>query len=471
MFGSPQDLLLTLRQVVGDDGVKSDIDVLRRYGRDETEDLCFLPDAVVRPRSTGDVAKVLELASRHRVPVTPRGGGTGLSGGALPVHGGWILSLERLDRIRRVDDRNLLVEVEAGVVTGTLQRHLEEQKLFYPPDPASHERCMIGGNIAEDSAGPRSCKYGSTRRWVLGLEAVLADGRILRIGGDNRKDVAGYDLAQLLIGSEGSLAVVTAATLRLVPLPPARLTLALPFADLEAAASSVTEIFRRGHNPAACEILERRALEAVGTIEPLPRGLDALEALLLLELDGRDAESLIDDARRIADDLAGDMAGEPIVAIDASDQRRLWRIRDRVGEAVKGLSAYKEADTVVPRSALAELVHAARRAASEQGLEAVCYGHAGDGNLHVNLLKGSLSEEAWTRRRDAAESQLFAAVIALGGSISGEHGIGWTQRRFLPLLRSDALIDVMRRLKEAFDPVGILNPGKIFIEPNPRRPR
>jgi glycolate oxidase len=406
----------------------------------------------------------MALATERRTPVTPRGAGTGLSGGALPVRGGWILSLERMNRIRRVDKLNMLVEAETGVITGDLQRHLEEFGLFYPPDPASHDRCMLGGNIAEDSAGPRSCKYGSTRRWVLGLEAVLADGRVLATGGDNRKDVAGYDLSQLLIGSEGTLAIVTAATLRLLPQPKARITLALPFSDLEAAAAAVADIFLLGHDPAACEIMERRALQAVSAIEPLPEELRDIAALLLLELDGRDTQSLVERSAAIAEDLSGNLRSDALVAMDASDQRRLWTIRERVAEAVKGRCPYKEADTVVPRSALAKLVHAARRVAKEHGLEAICYGHAGDGNLHVNLLRNDLSQKEWTLRRDAAEQDLFEAVVKLGGSISGEHGVGWTQRRFLPMARSDTSLELMRSLKTTFDPLGILNPGKIFTD-------
>ncbi|MGB6366527.1 MAG: FAD-binding oxidoreductase, partial [Thermoanaerobaculia bacterium] len=251
-----------LAQIVGDKGLLTDAVALDGYGRDETEDLYFQPEAVVLPRDAKQVSQVLTLANENRVPVTPRGAGTGLSGGALPVHRGLVLSLERLDRIRTIDSENLTAETEAGVVTAELQRRVDEQGLLYPPDPASRETCQIGGNIAEDSAGPRCCLYGSTRRWVMGLEAVKPDGTILETGSRNRKDVAGYNLTQLLVGSEGTLAVVTAATLRLIPRPAATLTLALPFDQLEQAAQAVCEIFRRGHSPAACELLDSGAIEA-----------------------------------------------------------------------------------------------------------------------------------------------------------------------------------------------------------------
>lgn len=461
---SPQ-LLAQLREIVGENGLLTQPAALQRYGRDETEALLFRPEAVALPSDTAQVSRLLAVADSEGVPVTPRGAGTGLSGGALPVHGGLVLSLERLCRIRGIDSRNLTAEVEAGVVTGDLQRRVEELGLFYPPDPASSDSCQIGGNIAEDSAGPRSCKYGSTRRWVMGLEAVLADGSILHTGGANRKDVTGYNLTQLLIGAEGTLAVVTAATLRLISLPAVRLTIAVPFDELERAAEAVHRLFLEGHDPAACELLEAAALRAVASLEAVPAQLAERQALLLLELDGDRPGSLLGQAGEIADLCQRLGGGEALVASEGAEQRRLWRIRERVGEAVRERSVYKEADAVVPRAALAELVRAARRAAGGQGLEAICYGHAGDGNLHVNLLRGDLDEVAWNTRRDAAETELYRDVVELGGTISGEHGIGWTQRRHLDLVLDPATLRAMRGIKRLFDPRGILNPGKIFPDP------
>lgn len=453
--------------ILGEHGFTDDPAALEKYGRDETEDLLFPPTAVALPENAQQVAALLRVASAARLPVTPRGAGTGLSGGALPVAGGIALSLERLNRVRSIDTRNLTAEAEAGVILADLQARVEEHGLFYPPDPASRESCLLGGNLAEDSAGPRSCKYGTTRKWVLGLEAVLADGSLLRTGGANRKDAAGYNLTQLLIGSEGTLAVITAATLRLIALPRARLVLLLPFAALDAAAAAVAALFRAGFEPAACEILERAAIEAVGTVLALPASLVGQDALLLLELDGDDAEELLGRAAGIAEVAAELGGGEPLVATDAAEQRRLWQIRRKVGEAVKHLSSYKEADTVVPRAALAEMVRAARSTAERHGLRAICYGHAGDGNLHVNLLRGGLASDEWIARRDGAEADLFQAVAALGGKITGEHGVGLTQRRYLPLSVDPAGLEIMRRIKTAFDPLGILNPGKIFPATGP----
>ncbi len=447
---------------LGSGAVLTDPDRLDGYGRDETERLHFAPDVVVLPGDAGQVAEVLRLAHRERLPVVARAAGTGLSGGALPVCGGIVLSVERLDRIRAIDERDQVAEAEAGVVLGHLQDEAARRGLFYPPDPASRDTCRLGGNLAEDSAGPRSCKYGSTRRWVLGVEAVLADGSVIRTGSRCRKDATGYALTQTLIGSEGTLAVITAATLRLVARPRATLTAVLPFDSLPAAAAAVERIFAEGLDPSACELMERAALDAVARVEPLPEPLVGCEAMLLVELDGDDPEALLGRAERL-DRLCRSLgSGEALVADDAAGERRLWQVRRRIGEAVKALSVYKEADSVVPRSRLVELVEAARDAARRHGLTAVLYGHAGDGNLHVNLLRGDLSDPEWERRRDAAEEALFRAVVALGGRITGEHGVGWVQRRWLTLSLSPAELELQRALKRAFDPRGILNPGKIF---------
>ncbi len=453
-----------LATILGSEGLRTDDLARQRYGRDETEDLYFPPQAVALPSTPEQVAAVMRLASELRLPVTPRGAGTGLSGGALPIFGGICLSVERLNKVRWIDRRDLSCEVEAGVVTGELQRQVEELGLFYPPDPASSESCLLGGNLAEDSAGPHSCKYGTTRRYVLALEAVLPSGELIHTGARTRKDATGYNLTQLLVGSEGTLAVITAATLRLLAKPKATLVLVLPFPALDSAAAAVEEIFLAGFDPATCELMEAEALRAVGAVMPLPPGLIDQEAMLLVELDGEEADALLERAAALAELTAQLGAGEPLVAIDAAEQRRLWAVRTQIGEAVKHRSVYKEADTVVPRKALADLVRAARKAAADHGLTAICFGHAGDGNLHVNLLRDDLPLAQWEARRDAAEEQLFRAVVDLGGTLSGEHGIGWSQKRFLPLAIDPPTLALMRQVKKAFDPLGILNPGKIFPE-------
>lgn len=457
-------LLAELRALVGETTLRCDDGALERYGRDETENLSFRPDAVALPETTEQVSRLLAFASEHHIPVTPRGAGTGLSGGALPIAGGLVLSVERLNRIRSIEPADLVAEVETGVVTGDLHRAVEAQGLYYPPDPASRDTCLLAGNLAEDSAGPRSLKYGTTRAWVLGLEAVLADGRVIHTGGRTRKNVTGYNLTQLLVGSEGTLAVLTAALLRLCPKPRATLSILLPFDDLEAAAAAVSAILERGFDPACCELVEAQAIEAVAAIEAIPATLRGREALLLLELHGDHREELLERAQGLAAVAEEVGSGEAMVAMDAAEERRLWAVRRRVGEAVKQRSIYKEADAVVPRSHLAELVRAARRAASRHGLTAICYGHAGDGNLHVNLLRGGLDEASWQASRDAAEEALFRDVVAMGGTITAEHGVGWVQKRHLPLALDATTIALMKSLKNTFDPAGILNPGKIFPE-------
>lgn len=459
------EVLTELRQLLGETGVLTDSVALRAYGVDETEEHQFRPEAVALPETTAQVAAIMQLATRARVPVTPRGGGTGLSGGALPVFGGLSLSLERLNRIRFLDRTNLTIEVEAGLITGNLKRSVEEKDLFYPPDPASYDSCHIGGNIAEDAAGPRSCKYGTTRNWVLGLEAVLPDGTVIRTGGATRKNAAGYNLTQLLVGSEGTLAVVTAALLKLINLPRFRLTLAAPFSTLQGAAQAVSRLFVAGVDPASCELMEARALDLVSSLTPIPDQLADAAALLLLELDGDNEPALLDRAARAAEVFKQLEEVEVVVAQEVGDQRRLWEIREKIAIAVREYSVYKEADTVVPRSELANLVEKARQVAEDRHLEAVCFGHAGDGNLHINLLRGDLDEATWRQNRDAAEAELFEWVTSVGGSVTGEHGIGWSQRRYLPLVAQEGTIEVMRGLKAAFDPRGMLNPGKIFLDP------
>lgn len=451
-----------LREILGEGGLRVDEQSLERASHDETEDYRYFPEALALPGGTDAVSRLLDYANEHRIAVTARGAGTGLSGGALPVARGIALSLERMDRIRAIDEENLSAVVESGVITGVFQDTVAERGLYYPPDPSSRDSCTLGGNIAEDAAGPHSCKYGPTRKWVMGLEAVLADGSVVHTGGANRKDATGYNLTQLLVGSEGTLAVVTAATLRLIPKPAETLVIAVPFEALEDAAAAVAAIFREGHEPAACEILEERALRAVEAIHEVPAQLRGKAALLVIELDGDDAGKLLEQAAGIGELCESLGAAEPIAAAEAGEQRRLWEMRRKVGEAVKHRSVYREADTVVPRARLAEAVKAARQAAADHGLEVVCYGHAADGNLHVNILKGDLSGEQWAERRDRVEEALFERIVALGGKLSGEHGIGWTQRRLMPLALGEAELALMRRIKAAFDPKGILNPGKIF---------
>ena len=456
------DVVRAISDISGGSNVLTGRESLEAYSHDETEDLSFLPDVVVRPANTGEISRLLALATSRRIPVTPRAGGTGLSGGALPVHGGIVLSLERLNRILEIDTANLQAVAEPGVVTQTFQEAVEEKGLYYPPDPASRGTCTLGGNLAECAGGPRAVKYGVTRDYVLGLEAVLPTGAIIRPGAKVLKNVSGYNLTQLIIGSEGTLAVITAATFRLIPLPALRRVVLVPFATLESAAESVAGIFQAGITPSALEFMERSAVRVAEERQGKKFPSSDAGAQLLVEVDGNSEAALEADIQAIADVVQSHGAKEILVADDSRKVADVWALRRGIGEAVKSISAYREEDTVVPRAHLPLLVKGVKEICTHYGIMSICYGHAGDGNVHVNLLKGDLSEEAWNAGIEPAIREIFHLTVSLGGTISGEHGIGYTQRAYLPIALSEGEIRLMKGIKETFDPEGILNPGKIF---------
>ena len=456
------ELLAALKAIVGPAYVRTDEETLGNYGHDETEDLAFPPEVVVTPADAQQISGILRLAGEHHVPVTPRGGGTGLSGGALPVEGGIVLSLERLNRIIAIDTKNLQAVVEPGVITQTFQEEVEAAGLFYPPDPASRGSCQLGGNLAECAGGPRAVKYGVTKDYVLGIEAVLPSGEIIRPGAKVLKNVSGYNLTQLIIGSEGTLAVITSIIFRLIPLPRHRQVILVAFDRLEDAAAAVAEIFQRRITPSALEFMERAAVQAAEERQGkvFPNG-DA-GAQLFIEVDGNHEAALAEDVEAIAGVVGNHGAKDVLLADDRQKVADVWALRRGIGEAVKSISAYKEEDTVVPRAALPALVSGVKEICARHGVTSICYGHAGDGNVHVNLLKGGLASEAWEKGADAAIREIFALTVSLGGAISGEHGIGYSQKPYLPIALSAEELALMKRVKAAFDPQGILNPGKIF---------
>lgn len=457
-----QEILGALRTAVGAEFVTTEREALVLYGQDETEDLVFVPDVVVKPCTTREVSTVLALATRFDIPVTPRAGGTGLSGGALPVHGGILLSMERFNRILEIDQCNLQAVVEPGVITQKLQEAVEEFGLYYPPDPASRGSCHIGGNLAECAGGPHAVKYGVTKDYVLGIEAVLPNGEVFTTGARVLKNVSGYNLTQLIIGSEGTLAVITRVVLRLISKPTHRKVVLVAFATLEDAAAAVATIFQRGITPSAMEFLERAAVQAAEERQGkrFPNGEAA--AQLLIEVDGFREESLTEDIRIIAEAVEAHNATDVLLAEDRAKVEEVWALRRGIGEAVKSISAYREEDTVVPRAKLPELIAGTKRICGGYGLTTVCYGHAGDGNVHVNILKDAMDEATWERVIDPAIRELFALVVSLGGTVSAEHGIGYSQKSYLPLALSPVELRLMRDIKAVFDPAGILNPGKIF---------
>lgn len=468
-------IVARLASIVGAEFVISRESDLERYARDESEDLFAMPEVAVRPASTAEVSAILSLASRELVPVTPRAAGTGLSGGALPVYGGIVLSTDRMNRVLEIDADNLCAVVQPAVITEKLQAEVEAIGLYYPPDPASRGSCTIGGNIAENAGGPHCVKYGLTREYVLSLEAVLPDGRVLRTGGKMRKDVAGYDLCHLLVGSEGTLAIVTEATLRLIPLPRFRRLVFAPFADLDAAAHAIPAIYRARIAPSSLELMERAALAAAEAHlgRTIPGG-DA-EASLLVEIDGNDERALDADLERVGEVLAEAGAIDVVLADTPAKEKELWRIRRCIGEAVKKIASYVECDTAVPPSKVPDLLRGVREVAARFGIRQITYGHAGDGNMHVNVLSGDASPAHRENVLRPAIDAIFDVATSLGGTITGEHGVGCVASRHLPKCRDEAAIATMRAVKHALDPLGILNPGKIFdLVPEPgvgRRPR
>ena len=452
--------LRTLESIVGTNHVRTDEISRDAYGVDALQ-RGRRADVVVFPGVTAEVARVARACDAARIPLTPRGAGTGYTGGAVPVAGGVVLSLERLNRIVEIDEASLLAVVEPNVVTETLQHAVERLGLFYPPDPASLSRSVIGGNVAEGAGGPRAFKYGTTKRYVLGLEAVLPTGEVIRTGGKSVKNVVGYDLTQLLVGSEGTLAIVTQIILRLIPRPPARATLRAGFPSISRAVEAVGSVLADGVVPAALELIDAdciRAMERQHGSE-ISSGLGAV---LLIEVDGMPA-SVQEESERVSRACAS-ADGRVTVATSEEDRDRLWSDRRDLSLALRALAPRKiNHDVVVPKGQIPKLFEVIARLKKTYRLPMPSFGHVGDGNIHVNILVDPADVDAMQRATDA-ERQLFEEVVALEGSISGEHGIGFSKAKFLDLELSTETIDLMRRVKRAFDPNGILNPGKIFPE-------
>ncbi len=459
-----ENILKKLRGIVGEKNVSVSPDDRKNYGHDEVAELFHEPEAVVKAHSAAEVAEIMKLARQEKFPVTPRGAGQGLSGGAVPILGGVVLTLEKMDKILEIDQENLMVSVEPGVITGNLHRAVEAVGLFYPPDPASLDSCTIGGNIAENAGGPRAIKYGVTKDYVCGLEAVLPDGRIVQMGGKVVKNVVGYNLMQLLTGSEGTLAIVTRILLKLIPLPSQRVDLLVPFADFQGAAKSVSEIIKARIVPTALEFMERDSIQA--SCRLLEKQLPFAEAAaqLLITLDGTDKNVVQADYEKIGEICLANGALDVLVADTVQLRDRLWEARKKIIEALKELSPEKIMDTqdvVVPRTELPAVLKRVREVADKYSLQIISFGHAGDGNVHVNIIK-NIPAEAWKEKVPAAVAEIYQAAVSLGGAITGEHGIGITRKKHLRLGLDDAQIEIMKKIKEDFDPDYILNPGKIF---------
>jgi glycolate oxidase len=459
----PDDFLTRLAGIVGESNLLLDDTDRLTFGTDALR-RGHPADAVVRPGSTSEVAAVVRVCAEAGIPFVPRGAGTGYTGGAVPVRGGVVISLERMNRILEIDEANLVAVVEPNVVNGDLQDAVAALGLFYPPDPASFRTSTIGGNVAECAGGPRAFKYGTTKQYVLGLEAVLPTGEVVETGGKVVKNVVGYDLTHLLVGSEGTLAIITKVILRLIPKPPSQATLRASFPTVDAAAAAVTEIIRARVIPAALELIDGDSLEAVaknlGVRSLAPEGT---AAILLLEVDGTPS-AVADEAIRVEAACRLGGATEVLRAADAAEREELWRVRRELSLSLKMVAPLKfNHDVVVPKGRIPELFALVARIREAYSLRIPCFGHAGDGNIHVNIMVSPDDSDEIARAHEA-ERVLFEGVVSLEGSISGEHGIGFAKAPFLPMELTPDEIALMKRVKAAFDPQGLLNPGKIFPE-------
>lgn len=468
MFVEPASLTVdhvqSFKKIVGEQYVLVDEDSLNQYGHDETEHLLFLPEIVVRPRTAEEVSSIMKICNQYKIPVTPRGGGTGLSGGALPHLGGVLISTDRMNSILFIDERNLQVTTEPGVITEVLQDAVKEKGLFYPPDPSSKGSCFIGGNISANSGGPKAVKYGVVRDYVLNLQVVLPTGEIIWTGANVLKNSTGYNLTQLVVGSEGTLGLVTKIVLKLIPLPRYELLILVPFRSLEKAGEAVSAIFRAGFTPSALELIEIEALKIVSafvdsSVVPLT---DDTEAHLIIEVDGNHLDALMAEMEAISELLTAYDAGEIYFADDAQQKAELWKLRRRVAEAVKIDGYTIEEDTVVPRAELPALIRGVKKIGRLYDFDVVCYGHAGDGNLHIRIKKPGSANSMDDPQIVKGIRALFELVYTLGGTISGEHGVGLIQKSYLDIVFDKTQLQLMRGIKKTFDPNNILNAGKIF---------
>jgi len=453
-----------LEKILGKDSVFTDPEILERYSKDETTGVSGLPEVVIKPKDTLSVSAVMKFASDENIAVTPRSGGTGVTGGAVPFAGGIIMSLDRMNRILEVDTENLMCVTEPGVITGDLIRAVEREGLFYPPDPASLDSCCIGGNVAVGAGGPSAVKYGTTKDYVTGLEVVFPDGSVSRMGGKVVKNATGYDLIGLMVGSEGTLGIITEITLKLLPIPRYSVDLLVVFSDLKSASLAVSEIIRARIIPATIEFLEREAVLLAGRFLKKEVPFVDAGAQLLIRLDGEDKSTVDRTMEELWEVTRRAGADDMVVAESKAKSDRLWEARRIIREAVTWESPTRESeDVVVPRANIPEFVEKARGLLTGLGLKSIFFGHAGDGNIHVEIMKGEMSDDIWRQKLPQAREGLYHIADRLGGLISGEHGIGLIRKDYLKISIDEAQLAVMRRIKEAVDPKGILNPGKIFV--------
>lgn len=456
-------IIQKLQNICGDNNIFIKKEDLENYSHDEMQEKKYFPEAVVKPSSAEEISEIIILANEERFPVTPRGLGTGLTGGAVPIQGGIVLSLEKMNRILEIDSGNLMVTTEPGVITGNLHKIVQKEDLFYPVDPASLDSCSIGGNVAENAGGPRAVKYGITRDYICGMEAVLPNGAIVSLGGKIVKNVAGYDLLGLLTGSEGTLGIITKINLKLLAMPKERVALMVPFNNMEKVSICVSEIIKAKILPSAIEFVERDGFmyseQFLKKKFPYPKA----EAYLLIELDGIKKEDLSSQYEILGNICLENGAVDVLVAESPYEQERLWEARRRLFDSLKAESAVIDIeDTVVPRTEIPKMLKRVKEISKKYEIEIICFGHAGDGNIHLNILKKNIEDGKWNEIHPKILNDIFTNVISLGGSISGEHGIGFHKKPYLPLNIAQPVLNVFKNIKKTFDPKNILNPGKIF---------
>ncbi len=454
-----------LTGLFGKDRVLLDPDLLEMYTHDEVPGLKAQPEVVVRATTAEQISKLMKFANEKRIPITPRGAGYGLSGGAVPVCGGIVLSLEKMDRILEIDKKNLMITVEPGVITGKIHEVVESKGLFYPPDPASLDSCSIGGNIAECAGGPRAIKYGVTKDYVCGLEAVLPSGEIIQLGGKLVKNVTGYDLIGLLVGSEGTLAIITKIILRLIPLPRVTIDLLVAFNEFQAAADTASAIIERHILPTSIEFMEQDSLLACEKYLKKELPLREAAAFLLIKLDGNrkdDVEALCETVGEVCFEHD---AIDVLVAEDRPTQEKLWEARRVIVDALKERSPVNHMeDIVVPRARINDFLREMKKLQERYEYPIICFGHSGDGNVHVNVLKEDRPQDRWKETIPKISGEIFDIALALGGQITGEHGVGATRSKYLEKAVGLKTLKLFQGIKQLFDPNNILNPGKILPE-------
>lgn len=463
------EVINQLRDIVGTENLFLDEERKNDYAHDKTEDFFFMPAVVIRPGSTHEVSAILTLCNQHRIPVTPRGAGTGLAGGAIPTHRGVVLSMERFNKILKIDELNLQATVEPGVITEVFQNTVKEKGLFYPPDPASKGSCFLGGNLANNSGGPKAVKYGVTRDYVINLEVVLPSGEVIWTAANVLKNSTGYNLTQLMCGSEGTLGVITKIVFKLRGYPQKNVLMMIPFVTNEEACKAIAAIFVAGITPSGVEFFEKEAAaktyeycEKVLNSPITTRLTEGMESYLLCELDGNDEEVLMRDAERVMSVVEKFNSGEVLFADTTAQKEELWKLRKNISPALHWYCLNKSDDVVVPRAQMPKLITGIKEIGKQYKFNTVCFGHLGDGNLHVNILKEDIDDEYWNTKVNEGIGEIFKLTVSLGGTLSGEHGIGIAKRPYMPIAVGQVNLELMRGIKKVFDPNGILNPGKIF---------